>query len=101
MVAGLLYEAGQVLPRLVSGAAGLPVLAAKVGGLRRLVQNGYSGLHFEPGIPATLMSAYERIVREPGLRESIVGWARQEVRCYSWPVIGRELARLYEGVCHG
>ena len=86
---------------LEAWAAGLPVLAAKVGGLRRLVQNGYSGLHFEPGIPATLMSAYERIVREPGLRESIVDWARQEVRCYSWPVIGRELARLYEGVCHG
>ena len=35
MVAGLLYEAGQVLPRLLSGAAGLPVLL-RVAGLEYL-----------------------------------------------------------------
>ena len=35
LVAGLLYEAGQVLPRLVSGAAGLPVLL-RVAGLEYL-----------------------------------------------------------------
>ena len=35
LVAGLLYEAGQVLPRLLSGAAGLPVLL-RVAGLEYL-----------------------------------------------------------------
>lgn len=86
---------------LEAWAAGVPVLAAKVGGLRKLVQDGYTGLHFQPENPATLMSAYERMTTEPGLRESIVRWAAQEVEGYSWPVIGKEVARLYEGLCHG
>lgn len=86
---------------LEAWAAGVPVLAAKVGGLRKLVQDGYTGLHFQPEMATTLMHAYDRLTNEPGLRESIVRWAGQEVEGYAWPVIGKELARLYEGLCHG
>lgn len=44
---------------LEAWAAGLPVLAAKVGGCGGSCRTVTPGCHFEPGIPATLMSAYE------------------------------------------
>lgn len=85
---------------LEAWAAGIPVLAANVGGLRKLIQDGYTGLHFLPQVPETLMNAYDRISADPALRDSLVRWGRQEVECYSWPIIAKELMRLYEGLCH-
>lgn len=48
-------------------AAGVPVLASDLGGLREVVRDGDNGLLFRAGDAASLRAAIERLVAEPGL----------------------------------
>jgi glycosyltransferase involved in cell wall biosynthesis len=51
--------------------AGVPVVAARTGGLAELVENGKSGLLYDPTDPAALATALMRLVTEPGLLERL------------------------------
>ena len=46
-------------------AAGLPVVASRVGGIPELIEEGYSGLLVPPQKPTALATAIERIVGDP------------------------------------
>lgn len=46
-------------------AAGLPVVASRVGGIPELIEDGYSGLLVPPQKPTALATALERIVCDP------------------------------------
>lgn len=73
-------------------AAGVPVLASDLGGLREVVRDGGNGLLFRAGDAASLRAAIERLVAEPGL------YAR--LRPQAPPTIGRDydaFAPLYRG----
>ncbi|MDR0932192.1 MAG: glycosyltransferase family 4 protein [Victivallales bacterium] len=85
---------------LEAWAAGIPVIAANVGGLKKLIQDGYTGLHFLPHIPETLLNAYSKIESDEELRKTLIRYGRQEVECYSWAIIAKELKNLYDGLCH-
>ena len=52
-------------------AAGVPVLASDLGGLREVVRDGGNGLLFRAGDAASLRAAIERLVAEPGLYERL------------------------------
>jgi len=52
-------------------AAGVPVVAADLGGMAEMVADGRSGLLFRAGDAADLRRCLERLVREPGLRERL------------------------------
>ena len=52
-------------------AAGVPVLASDLGGLREVVRDGENGLLFRAGDAASLRAAIERLVAEPGLYERL------------------------------
>src|SRR5439155_26694905 len=51
--------------------AGVPVLTADRGGMAELVEDGKSGLHFHMGDADDLRRQLLRVVREPGLLESL------------------------------
>ena len=51
--------------------AGVPVLTSRLGGMRELVEDGKSGLLFEPGSASDLRDAALRLVREEGLLENL------------------------------
>jgi glycosyltransferase involved in cell wall biosynthesis len=51
--------------------AGVPVVAARIGGLADLVEHERSGLLYEPASPAALRAALLRCIREPGLLERL------------------------------
>jgi glycosyltransferase involved in cell wall biosynthesis len=51
--------------------AGVPVVASNIGGIRDLVVDGVNGLLFPAGDAASLAHALGRIVREPGLLETL------------------------------
>ncbi len=48
-------------------AAGVPVLASDLGGLREVVRDGHNGLLFRAGDASSLRTAIERLAGEPGL----------------------------------
>jgi glycosyltransferase involved in cell wall biosynthesis len=52
-------------------AAGVPVLASRLGGMRELVSDGVDGLLFEPGDAADLARQLRRLVSEPGLLDRL------------------------------
>lgn len=52
-------------------AAGVPVVAAALGGMAEMVEDGRSGLLFRPGDAADLRRCLARLLEEPGLRERL------------------------------
>ncbi|MBI3493616.1 MAG: glycosyltransferase [Acidobacteria bacterium] len=51
--------------------AGVPVVAARIGGIPELVEDGRNGLLFRAGDAEDLARALTRLVREPGLLETL------------------------------
>ncbi len=50
-------------------AAGLPILAARLGGVAEVVEPGVNGLLFDPRDPAEFLACLERLASNAGLRE--------------------------------
>ena len=66
-------------------AHGRPVVAAAVGGLVDVVEDGVTGLLVPPGDPRALRVAIERLLGDAPLRERLGRAARQRVvECCSW-----------------
>ena len=61
-------------------AAGLPVIASRVGGVPEQVSDGETGLLVEPGDPSDLTAALDRLIADPSLRRRLgaAGRARAE-----------------------
>jgi len=51
--------------------AGVPVVAARIGGIPEVVEDGRNGLLFTPGDAADLARVLTRLVREPDLRHAL------------------------------
>jgi glycosyltransferase involved in cell wall biosynthesis len=101
----VLASRSEALPftALEAMAAGLPVVASRVGGLAELVVEGETGLLVAPGDVAGLASAIERLVRDPGLRQRLGTAGRARVQSEfglaafvdaHLELYGRHLARL-------
>lgn len=84
-------------------AAGLPVVAARTGGIPELVEEGETGLLVEPGSPGALAEAFERLVADPQAAAAMGERARRArvfERARPERVAART-ARLYERVVAG
>jgi glycosyltransferase involved in cell wall biosynthesis len=68
VVASRWYE-GQPITILEALAAGLPVIAPRLGSIPELVEDGQTGILFDPETPGALAAAVRRVVADPaGLR---------------------------------
>jgi glycosyltransferase involved in cell wall biosynthesis len=77
-------------------AAGLPVIASRVGGLLDLVDDGRTGLLVPPDDPAALASAIESLLLSPVRAAAIGAAARDEVaRRYSFDRMVRSFEDLF------
>ena len=82
---------------LEAWAAGLPVIAACVGGLQQLVSHECDGLHFPSGDAAALTAALARLGAEPGLRHALAAAGRSKVReHYTWLAVNARLEQIYQ-----
>jgi len=79
-------------------ACGTPVVAAKVGGLVYVVDDGLTGILVDGWDPADYAEALDRLLADDGLRtkmgEASVIWARR----FSWDATVRRYLELYRGV---
>ena len=76
-------------------AAGLPVIASRVGGIPALVDHDVNGLLVPPGDPAALAAAISRVLAEPGTAARLAAAARQTAQRYTWPTLARQVAAVY------
>lgn len=74
-------------------SAGIPVVAANLGGMAAIIRHGVNGLLFEPGDPDDLTRQLRRLIEEPGLLPELEANAG-EVRGVKNSV--DELLALYE-----
>jgi glycosyltransferase involved in cell wall biosynthesis len=69
-------------------ACGRPVVASRIGGLPATVQDGATGLLFDPGDAADLARKLEAVLDDPDLRRRLGAAGRRRFEeHYSWPVI--------------
>ncbi len=79
-------------------AAGLPVVAPRIGGPIDLVDHGVDGYLYEPGDDPGLRASVRRLVDDAPLRLRMGEAGRRRVIDRSWAVVCRELVGHYERV---
>jgi glycosyltransferase involved in cell wall biosynthesis len=76
-------------------AAGLPVVASRIGQLRKLIQPGQNGLLVTPGDATELAEALEELKLNPSLRAALGRTARDTViRQYTWDAVAEKIFAL-------
>ncbi len=95
----VLPSTAEGLPNAVleSMAAGLPVVATRVGGTPEIIEEGVSGLLVPPRDPEALAQAILRVLSDPMLARRLASAAQERVRThFSFDQLLLELKELYE-----
>jgi glycogen synthase len=79
-------------------AAGLPVVATRVGGTADLVRDGVNGLLVAPRDPAALAVAIGQILSDPVAAARMSAAARSTAAAYAWPDLARRVLEVYQHV---
>lgn len=82
-------------------AAGLPVVATDVGGVRELVEHGVTGLLVPPSDPAAMAAALDRITGDVGFRVAAGARARTRAADFSWDAAAEAHETLYLRLLRG
>jgi L-malate glycosyltransferase len=78
-----------------SMAAGVPVVACRVGGNEELIRDGESGFLVSPDNLDELAECVERLVTQPELRRFFAAAARQDAQRFSLEKVAGEYERFY------
>ncbi|OLB15188.1 MAG: hypothetical protein AUH07_03240 [Gemmatimonadetes bacterium 13_2_20CM_70_9] len=76
-------------------AAGLPVVASRVGGIVDVVEDGKTGLLVPPRNPQAIADAIERLLSNPTLRQRMGAEARMRAPAYSWEELVPRILEVY------
>ena len=93
------YSEGFSNTILEAMSAGLPIVSCHAVGVVDCLRDGENGLLVQPGDIHSLADALGRLLDDAPLRRSLAECAFEEVhRLYSWPVVARQIAGVYEHV---
>jgi glycosyltransferase involved in cell wall biosynthesis len=82
-------------------AAGLPVVAGRVGEAGEYIEHGVSGLLIPPGDPGALAAAALRLLDDPALRARLSAGARTEAARRSWERLAPVAEAAYQRARRG
>jgi phosphatidyl-myo-inositol alpha-mannosyltransferase len=82
-------------------AAGAPIVASDLDAFRHVLRRGQAGELFPNGNAAELAAAAGRLLDQPARRAELSAAASAAVRAYDWPVVARDVVRVYEAVVPG
>ncbi len=77
-------------------AAGLPVVATRVGGVPDVVEDTHTGILVEPGDPTALAAALDALAADDGLRGRLGAEAWRRSARYSWDAVIPKIKSVYE-----
>jgi D-inositol-3-phosphate glycosyltransferase len=83
------------LVALEAAACGTPVVAAAVGGLLTLVEDGVTGFLIDNRDPAEYANAINEILDRPAIADGMSLAAARSARQYTWSTTAARLRRLY------
>ena len=87
---------------LEAWAAGLPVVASRVGGIPSFTTDGENVLYAEAGDPSSFSRAIDRLLTQPQLARQIADNGRRLARTqYDWAQITDRLEALYRDLVRG
>jgi L-malate glycosyltransferase len=89
------YDEAFSIGVLEAWAAGVPLVASRVGGIAELVTDGVTGILFEPRDGDGICRALERLARDAGLRQRLVVAGRGTVERFSVERAADLTERLY------
>ena len=76
-------------------AAGLPVVASRIGQLEKLIESGTNGLLVPPGDPVALAEALEKLQADPSMRRQLGENARRLVlRDHTWDKVAGQILEI-------
>lgn len=76
-------------------AAGLPIIATNVSGIRDVIQSGENGLLIPSGDEAAFARAMSEVSESASLREKLTEGARASAEPYTWPRVTAAYGTLY------
>jgi len=79
-------------------AAGAPIAASDLDAFRQVLRGGRAGELFTIGDPDALAAAAGRLLDDPPLRARLSAAASEAVRAYDWPVVARDVVKVYQAV---
>ena len=82
---------------LEAWAAGVPLAAARTGGLRDFIRDGENGLFFQLDSAASLLEVWRKM-EDPDLRVQLVQNGLKDVRRFTWSALTERLAGIYREV---
>jgi D-inositol-3-phosphate glycosyltransferase len=83
------------LVALEAAACGRPVVAASVGGLRTIVDDGVTGFLIDGREPTDFAESVDRLLRDPELSASMGRAAAKRAAGYTWSTAAARLRRVY------
>lgn len=86
---------GTPLSLIEASAAGIPVVATRVGGVPEVVKEGETGLLVPAGSPEALQAAIERVLDDPILAARLGEAGRERARLFTTHRLATSLAALY------
>jgi glycogen synthase len=87
------------LVALEAMASDCPCIVADTGGLREVVPDGRQvGLRFRSRDPQALAEVAARVLSDSGLRDGLIGEAREHVLGFDWLDVAEQTAAVYESL---
>jgi glycosyltransferase involved in cell wall biosynthesis len=84
---------------LEAGAAGLPVVATRVGGIPELLEHERTGLLIAPDSVEELEGAMRRLIENPGLAHDLGrSWQEHVVATWNWDVTCQKYLKMVEQI---
>ncbi|MGZ5369575.1 MAG: glycosyltransferase, partial [Aeromicrobium sp.] len=89
------YNESFGLVAIEAQACGTPVVAARVGGLATAVSDGVSGILVEGHDPLDYADAFQAILSDPELRESMSQKAVRHAESFGWDITAERTLAVY------
>ncbi|MFC1892648.1 glycosyltransferase [Chloroflexota bacterium] len=95
------YHESFGLVALEALACGIPVVARRVGGLATTIKDGETGYLITEPSPEAFARRLEMLLSNEALRQRMGDAARSSVAKYAWPIVARQVLRVYEKLIKG
>ena len=79
-------------------AAGLPVVATKVGGSPYLIMDDINGFLVNPMSPEELVEALVKLIKNPDLTKKMGAQNLEDIKQKDWPIIAKKIDETYKSI---